>query len=154
MTTMTTWQVHHGMFIVVCLECYSPFLIDNGAFSGSDYHCSSAEAVVISRTSTDNPIHSLSAAEFELYSGQLGLQPALRWKVSHLHVVRCPYDTDTGWKRYSYSGGFLLTFIFMYLGMLALGLSLEAMITLLTPKFIPYFVFTLVMHTASLYLSF
>ena len=38
----------------------------------------------------------------------------------------------------------MLSFVFFYLGMLALGLSLEAMITLLTPKFIPYFVFTLV----------
>lgn len=37
----------------------------------------------------------------------------------------------------------MLAFVFFYLGMLALGLSLEAMITLLTPKFIPYFVFTL-----------
>ena len=34
--------------------------------------------------------------------------------------------------------------MFNYLGMLALGLSLEAMITLLTPKFIPYFLFILV----------
>ena len=37
-----------------------------------------------------------------------------------------------------------MTFLFVYLGMTALGLSLEAMITLLTPKFIPFFVFTLV----------
>lgn len=35
-------------------------------------------------------------------------------------------------------------FAFVYLGMLALGLSLEAMITLLTPKFVPYFLFILV----------
>ena len=38
----------------------------------------------------------------------------------------------------------MLAFILNYLGMLALGLSLEAMITLLTPKYIPYFLFILV----------
>jgi hypothetical protein len=37
-----------------------------------------------------------------------------------------------------------MTFLFVYLGMSALGLSLEAMITVLTPKFIPFFLFILV----------
>lgn len=41
----------------------------------------------------------------------------------------------------------MLTFVFFYLGMLALGLALEAMITLLTPKFIPYFLFILVQYS-------
>ena len=55
------------------------------------------------------------------------------------HVLR-----PTPLSRFSYAGGFFLAFVFNYLGMLALGLSLEAMITLLTPKFIPYFLFLLV----------
>ena len=46
--------------------------------------------------------------------------------------------------RFTAAGGFFLAALFNYLGMLALGLSLEAMITLLTPKFIPYFLFILV----------
>ena len=47
-------------------------------------------------------------------------------------------------RRYSYGSGYLLAFVYFYLGMAALGLSLEAMITILTPKFIPYFLFCLV----------
>ena len=38
----------------------------------------------------------------------------------------------------------MLAFVFFYIGMAALGLSLEAMITILTPKFVPYFLFILV----------
>lgn len=52
--------------------------------------------------------------------------------------------TDVTRCRFSPAGGFFMTFLYVYLGMTALGLSLEAMITLLTPKFIPFFVFTLV----------
>lgn len=46
--------------------------------------------------------------------------------------------------RYSKAGGFFLAFVYFYLGMAALGLSLEAMITILTPVFTPFFLFTLV----------
>lgn len=53
------------------------------------------------------------------------------------HVLNPPF-------RFSFASGFFIAFVFNYLGMLALGLSLEAMITLLTPKFIPYFLFILV----------
>ncbi|EKM59708.1 uncharacterized protein PHACADRAFT_181681 [Phanerochaete carnosa HHB-10118-sp] len=51
--------------------------------------------------------------------------------------------------KYSLASGFLLAFIFNYLGMLALGLSLESMITLLTPKYIPYFLFILIIYNVS-----
>ncbi|KAI0347315.1 hypothetical protein BDW22DRAFT_1322516 [Trametopsis cervina] len=51
--------------------------------------------------------------------------------------------------KYSYVGGFFMTFLFVYLGMTALGLSLEAMITLLTPKFIPYFLFPLIIFNVA-----
>ena len=46
--------------------------------------------------------------------------------------------------RYSEAGGFFLASVYFYLGMAALGLALEAMITLLTPVFTPFFLFTLV----------
>ncbi len=46
--------------------------------------------------------------------------------------------------RYGDAGGFLLSFFFIYIGMCALGLSLEAMITIFTPRFVPFFLFTLV----------
>ncbi|KAI0092825.1 hypothetical protein BDY19DRAFT_990504 [Irpex rosettiformis] len=51
--------------------------------------------------------------------------------------------------KYSPAGGFFMTFLFVYLGMTALGLSLEAMITLLTPRFIPFFVFTLIIFNVA-----
>lgn len=40
--------------------------------------------------------------------------------------------------------GFIISFFYFYLGMAALGLSLEAMITILTPRFVPFFLFILV----------
>ena len=46
--------------------------------------------------------------------------------------------------RYTYAGGFFLFFVYVYLAMAALGLALESMITLLTPKFVPFFLFALV----------
>lgn len=55
-----------------------------------------------------------------------------------------PFDA-----KYSSAGGFFVMFAFVYLGMLALGLSLEAMITLLTPKFVPYFLFILIIYNIS-----
>lgn len=51
--------------------------------------------------------------------------------------------------KYSLAAGFLLAFIINYLGMLALGLSQEAMITLLTPKFVPYFLFLLIIYNVA-----
>lgn len=46
----------------------------------------------------------------------------------------------------------MLFFVFVYLGMTALGLSLESMITILTPRFVPFFLFVLVCSwTASFY---
>ncbi len=40
--------------------------------------------------------------------------------------------------------GFIISFVYLYLGMAALGLSLEAMITIFTPRFVPFFLFILV----------
>ncbi|KAH7906449.1 hypothetical protein BJ138DRAFT_1162589 [Hygrophoropsis aurantiaca] len=46
--------------------------------------------------------------------------------------------------RYSAASGFLLFWLYVYLGMAALGLALESMITILTPKFTPFFLFSLI----------
>ncbi|KAI0699407.1 hypothetical protein BC835DRAFT_1412597 [Cytidiella melzeri] len=51
--------------------------------------------------------------------------------------------------KYTPTGGFFMMFLFVYLGMTALGLSLEAMITLLTPKFVPFFLFALIIFNIS-----
>ncbi|KAF9484292.1 hypothetical protein BDN70DRAFT_989742 [Pholiota conissans] len=45
--------------------------------------------------------------------------------------------------------GFLVFWMLNYVGMLALGLSLEAMITLLTVRFIPFFMLTLIITNVS-----
>nr|VWO94476.1 Chitin synthase (EC [Ganoderma boninense] len=45
--------------------------------------------------------------------------------------------------------GFILSFVFLYLGMAALGLSLEAMITIFTPRFVPFFLFILILYNIS-----
>lgn len=45
---------------------------------------------------------------------------------------------------FSFSAGFAAFFAFVYLGMAALGLALEAMITVLGRKFVPFFLVLLV----------
>ncbi|KIJ68923.1 hypothetical protein HYDPIDRAFT_144365 [Hydnomerulius pinastri MD-312] len=51
--------------------------------------------------------------------------------------------------RYSAVGGFFLFWMYVYMGMAALGLALESMITLLTPKFTPFFLFSLIIVNIS-----
>ncbi|KAG9019318.1 hypothetical protein FRB90_004031, partial [Tulasnella sp. 427] len=51
--------------------------------------------------------------------------------------------------KYSYAGGFFLFWVFVYMGMAALGLATEAMITLLTPRFIAYFLIALIITNVS-----
>ncbi|EGO22942.1 hypothetical protein SERLADRAFT_362324 [Serpula lacrymans var. lacrymans S7.9] len=46
--------------------------------------------------------------------------------------------------KYNPTAGFFLFAVFVYLDMAAIGLALEAMITLLTPKFIPFFMMFMV----------
>ena len=51
--------------------------------------------------------------------------------------------------RFGLGPGFIVSFFYVYIGMAALGLSLEAMITLLTPRFVPFFLFILVSPVSS-----
>ncbi|OCH87106.1 hypothetical protein OBBRIDRAFT_796525 [Obba rivulosa] len=51
--------------------------------------------------------------------------------------------------RYSQSAGFLVFFVYAYLGMASLGLALEAVITLATPRFTPFFLFILIIFNVS-----
>ncbi|KIO25208.1 hypothetical protein M407DRAFT_244144 [Tulasnella calospora MUT 4182] len=51
--------------------------------------------------------------------------------------------------KYTYAGGFFLFWVFVYMGMAALGLATEAMITLLTPRFISYFLIALIISNVS-----
>ncbi|PIL26822.1 hypothetical protein GSI_11083 [Ganoderma sinense ZZ0214-1] len=45
--------------------------------------------------------------------------------------------------------GFIISFVYIYLGMCALGLSLEAIITIFTPRFVPFFLFILILYNIS-----
>ncbi|KAG8947115.1 hypothetical protein FRC04_010966 [Tulasnella sp. 424] len=51
--------------------------------------------------------------------------------------------------KFSYAGGFFLFWIFVYMAMAGLGLATEAMITLLTPRFIAYFIVFLIIFNVS-----
>lgn len=51
--------------------------------------------------------------------------------------------------RFSYAGGFFIFWLYVYMGMAALGLSTEAMITLLTPRFIANFLLILIIYNVS-----
>lgn len=52
--------------------------------------------------------------------------------------------------RFSYAAGFFTFAAFIYMGMCALGLALEAMITLLTPRFVPFFLVLLVRRSSAI----
>jgi hypothetical protein len=41
--------------------------------------------------------------------------------------------------RYTYGGGFFLYFAYVYMDMLALGLAIEAAMSVLQPRFMAYF---------------
>ncbi|KAI5123034.1 hypothetical protein M0805_007655 [Coniferiporia weirii] len=51
--------------------------------------------------------------------------------------------------RYTYGTGFVAFFAYIYLGMCGLGLALEAMITVLTPRFVPFFLVLLIIVNIS-----
>lgn len=53
-------------------------------------------------------------------------------------------------RRFSYAAGFFTFAAFIYMGMCALGLALEAMITLLTPRFVPFFLVLLVRRSSAI----
>ncbi|KAG8987044.1 hypothetical protein FRB90_003625 [Tulasnella sp. 427] len=63
-------------------------------------------------------------------------------------MVNLPFKLTFGAK-YSYAGGFFLFWVFVYMGMAGLGLATEAMITLLTPRFVAYFLIALIIFNVS-----
>ncbi|KAG9037262.1 hypothetical protein FRB95_006205 [Tulasnella sp. JGI-2019a] len=58
-------------------------------------------------------------------------------------LISLPFHVTFG-ERYGYAGGFFLFWVFVYMNVAALGLALEAMITILTPRFTPFFLLFLV----------
>ncbi|KAH8113159.1 hypothetical protein DFH11DRAFT_365230 [Phellopilus nigrolimitatus] len=63
-------------------------------------------------------------------------------------MISLPFKLPFG-ARYSYGTGFFAFFAFIYLGMCALSLALEAMVTLTTPKFVPFFLVLLIIVNIS-----
>ncbi|KAG8950622.1 hypothetical protein FRC04_007246 [Tulasnella sp. 424] len=63
-------------------------------------------------------------------------------------MVNLPFKITFGAK-YTYAGGFFLFWVFVYLGMAGLGLATEAMITILTPRFVSYFLICLIISNVS-----
>ncbi|CAE6533667.1 unnamed protein product [Rhizoctonia solani] len=63
-------------------------------------------------------------------------------------MVSLPFSAPFGTK-YTYAGGFFLYFTYTYLGMAALGLATEAMITILTPRFMAFFLIPLIISNVS-----
>ncbi|KAI9069931.1 hypothetical protein FKP32DRAFT_1670972 [Trametes sanguinea] len=63
-------------------------------------------------------------------------------------LINLAFDLPLGTK-FGAGAGFLVFCVYVYLGMAALGLSIEAMITILTPRFTPFFLFTLILYNVS-----
>ncbi|KAL1938011.1 hypothetical protein VTO73DRAFT_12022 [Trametes versicolor] len=63
-------------------------------------------------------------------------------------LVNLAFKLPLGTK-YGLGAGFMLSWVYIYLGMAALGLSIEAMITILTPRFTPFFLFMLILYNVS-----
>ena len=58
-------------------------------------------------------------------------------------LIQLPFHVTFG-QKFSFGGGFMLFWLFVYMGMAAQGLAIEAMITLLTPRFVSNFLLFLV----------
>ncbi|CAE6469862.1 unnamed protein product [Rhizoctonia solani] len=63
-------------------------------------------------------------------------------------MVSLPFHAPFGTK-YTYAGGFFLYFVYTYMGMAALGLATEAMVTILTPRFMGFFLIPLIISNVS-----
>ncbi|QRV72110.1 nitrosoguanidine resistance protein SNG1 [Ceratobasidium sp. AG-Ba] len=63
-------------------------------------------------------------------------------------MVSLPFHAPFG-SKYTYAGGFFLYFVYTYMGMAALGLATEAMITILTPRFMAFFLIPLIIVNVS-----
>ncbi|KAG8735357.1 hypothetical protein FRC11_003316 [Ceratobasidium sp. 423] len=63
-------------------------------------------------------------------------------------MISLPFHAPFGAK-YTYAGGFFLYFIYTYMGMAALGLATEAMVTILTPRFVAFFLLPLIISNVS-----
>jgi hypothetical protein len=63
-------------------------------------------------------------------------------------MVSLPFHAPFGAK-YTYAGGFFLYFVYTYMGMAALGLATEAMVTILTPRFMAFFLIPLIICNVS-----
>ncbi|KAI0759545.1 hypothetical protein BD413DRAFT_273447 [Trametes elegans] len=63
-------------------------------------------------------------------------------------LVNLAFKLPLGTK-FGLGAGFMVSWVYIYLGMAALGLSLEAMITILTPRFTPFFLFTLILYNVA-----
>ncbi|CAE6462307.1 unnamed protein product [Rhizoctonia solani] len=63
-------------------------------------------------------------------------------------MVSLPFHAPFGTK-YTYAGGFFLYFIYTYMGMAALGLATETMVTILTPRFMAFFLLPLIISNVS-----
>lgn len=75
----------------------------------------------------------------------LGLYVPLSFAFAMISLpFHAPFDA-----KYSYAGGFFLYFVYTYLGMAALGLATEAMVTLLTPRFMAFFLLPLIISNVS-----
>ncbi|QRV72212.1 nitrosoguanidine resistance protein SNG1 [Ceratobasidium sp. AG-Ba] len=63
-------------------------------------------------------------------------------------MVSLPFHAPFGAK-FTYGGGFFLYFAYTYMGMAALGLATEAMVTILTPRFMAFFLIPLIIVNVS-----
>ncbi|CAE6438385.1 unnamed protein product [Rhizoctonia solani] len=63
-------------------------------------------------------------------------------------MISLPFHAPFGTK-YTYAGGFFLYFVYTFLGMCALGLATEAMVTILTPRFMAFFLIPLIISNVS-----
>ncbi|KAI8976311.1 hypothetical protein BD414DRAFT_467212 [Trametes punicea] len=63
-------------------------------------------------------------------------------------LVNLAFDLPLGTK-FGAGAGFMVFWVYVYLGMAALGLSIEAMITIFTPRFTPFFLFILILYNVS-----
>ncbi|KAF8602433.1 hypothetical protein BDV93DRAFT_524025 [Ceratobasidium sp. AG-I] len=63
-------------------------------------------------------------------------------------MISLPFHAPFGAK-YTYAGGFFLYFAYTYMSISALGLAMEAMVTILTPRFMAFFLIPLIISNVA-----
>ena len=116
--------------------------LDHGTFYRSGLRRAPHVLLTLHRPTPRNALVALLPIKSELRVGEPRVQAPSGHEVGARTALPDPRLTSR--RRFGLGPGFIITFFYIYIGMAAVGLSVEAMITILSQRYVPLFVFALV----------